>query len=386
MPQSNQPNISTPQMPHEMAAHWDRRLLYGLGAVALVATAAALFWFKPVQAPVTVEPKVIGIVEFPQQLDAKVGFKDAMEKLGYVEGESVIYEERQVVAGATMFEDIDAALTELIEDDVDLLWLSLEHQSKAAVNLTAKIGRTDVPIVFLSHFHDPVEFGIIQSYRSSGNNATGVTTDMNEIVQRTLEFFRSMDPSITVIGVFGEGFSVPPIGGAVLKTLKETAPRMGFELKEYTSTVPPPEAEAEFNRVAASIQNGDIDALFHIAGHHYVTQERGESDLAIRLGIPMFSPFEDLPNGGQFSYSDEFGVSAAQSATMVDKIFKGTMPSDIPVEYGSKTVLTLVLDRAEAAGTVFPQGMYFLAENIFESWQDFPVRWVPPEEQDKIQN
>src|SRR3989344_3806016 len=111
--------------------------------------------------------------EYPQQLDAKVGFKDAMEKLGYVEGESVIYEERQVVAGATMFEDIDAALTELIEDDVDLLWLSLEHQSKAAVDLTAKIDRTDVPIVFLSHFHDPVEFGIIQSYRSSGNNANG---------------------------------------------------------------------------------------------------------------------------------------------------------------------------------------------------------------------
>jgi len=174
------------------------------------------------------------------------------------------------------------------------------------------------------------------------------------------------------LGVFTDGFMAPGVGDAYVAEIRKRAPRVGIELVEFTTKAPPPEAEAEFNRIASTIKKGDIDGLFHIAGHFFGPQEAAESQLAIRLGIPMAAPFEDLPNGGMFSYSDEFIHSGEQAAIMADKILKGAKPSDIPIEFGARSVLTLMMGRAREAGVQFTDSMLFIAENKFESGDDFP--------------
>lgn len=355
-------------MPHERAAKWSMPFLVGIAAVLIALAGGAYYWFSAAGAPAEDEAKTIGILSFRQFNDVVAGFKPEMERLGYSDTN---YIERIAVPGPTMMQDIDAAVREMVAADVDAIWASLEMQAKTALEVTAELGRSDIPIVFMTRFHDPVEYGLIDSFQSSGNNATGVVTNLKEVVQRTLEFFREIDPDFKRAGVFSEGYMVTDIGGEYYEELLRQAPIFGIELVEYKTNVPPPEAEAEFNRVAATIQPGEIDGIFHIAGHYYGTQEKGEGELAIRLGIPMAAPYEDLPNGGMFSYSDDFQESGIQTARILDTIFKGAHPSDIPVAYSGNNILTLMVDRADEGGVVFPESMLFIAKNKYTNDSDF---------------
>lgn len=361
----------TPAIP-EHPPHRPWIIAVALVAVALIGTGLFYAWMTmPPAASVRTEPVKIGMWGFPQQREATAAFKARMEELGYKEGEDVVYIAQEVFPGPTLAEDMQKGISDLLDQDVDLMWLSLEMQAKVAVDMTKERGDS-TPIVFISRFHDPVDYGLVASYRSSGNNATGVTSNLFDIVQKHLEFYKEIDPDMQTLGIFTEGYWVPIIGDKYFEEIKRQAPQFGITIKEYKTNVPPPEAQAEFDRIAKTIKKGDIDALIHLPGHIYEDQQAGELELSTRLGIPHAAPFEDLPGGGQFSYSDIFGLSAAQSATMVDKILKGAKPSDIPVEYGGHSELWLVMDRAKAAGITFPESMLFKAAQKFESEADIP--------------
>jgi putative ABC transport system substrate-binding protein len=310
----------------------------------------------------SMEPKTIGILYFRQHLDTFNGMKTGMADLGYTE-ENLNYNEILLTPGPNLYQDIDNGVKKLIDEGVDLIWVSMEHQGLEAIKITEELGRTDVPIVFMARFHDPVAFGLAESYRSSGNNSTGVATNMPQNTQKTLQFFKEINPQATKIGVFSDGFMVPPnFGDAYLEELKKQAPKFDMTVVEYKTTKEPDITIGNWQEVADTIQTGDIDAIFHIAVHFYDPQETAETELAQRLGIPLSVPSEDLPTGGMFSYSDDFAQSAKQAAIMIDKIFRGTNPSDIPVEFGSKQTLSLHLTRAEGAGFAFPNSMLFIAE------------------------
>lgn len=343
-----------------------------VAALLVLAVASALVWapnsFFRTAAVENIQPKKIGILSMRQFNDVVVGFKAEMNRLGYTDA---VYEEIPTDPSPTLMQDIDSAVRRLVDSDVDAIWTSLEQQAKGAVDITKELGRTDIPVVFMTRFHDPVEYGIIDSFRSSGNNSTGVATDLREIMQRTLQFFKDIDPSIKRIAVFSDGYMVPGVGEEYFATLKTEAPKFGMEVVEYKTKVPPPQVESEFNRVAATIKKGEFDAIFHIPGHFYNLQEAGEGKLAVRLGIPMAAPYEDLPNGGIFTYSDDFGESGKATAVILDKIFRGTKPSDIPVAYGGNNILTLMMGRAKDAGLVFPESMLFIAKNKFEAGSSF---------------
>ena len=368
-PPQQQAPVETPKssaLPHSPLA------LAAALAVVVAIGAALYWWYEPLSGPAAPSKTyVIGILQFPQQTDAVIAFQKKMEELGYKESVNVRYDIVKTAPSPTMIEEFTAGVNRMVNEKADLIYATFEHEADVAIKETKKLN-SDIPIVFITRFHDPVQFGLIPSYKSSGNNATGVATNVSETVERSYGFFKEINPKFKKIGIFTDGFMVPGIGDALIAEVKKQAPKFGVEIVEYKTSVPPPEAEAEFNRVAARIKKGDIDGLFHVAGHFYEVQEAGESELAIRLGIPMEAPNEDLPNGGMFSYSDEAAAAGTQSAVLADKIFKGAKPADIPVEFNAKTELTLIMGRARDAGITFPDSMLFIATNKYESGADFP--------------
>ncbi|OGG56573.1 hypothetical protein A2680_03120 [Candidatus Kaiserbacteria bacterium RIFCSPHIGHO2_01_FULL_55_37] len=355
----------SPRMPHAAV----------IASVAIVVIAASLYWYKLSNsggaAPMLAKTYAIGITYYPQQNDAVIGFKKSMESLGYKEGVNVRYDLAKVSVGPTMMEEFKTAIDRMVGDNVDLIYATFENQASVALESTKKLA-PGLPVVFITRFHDPVEYGLISSYKSSGNNATGVATNISETIGRTLGFLKEIRPGLKKLGVFGDGFMVGDIGGAYLIELRKQASKFGMTLVEYKTSAPPGEAEAEFHRVAASIKPGDIDGIFHIAGHYIGPQEALENDLAVRLKVPMSAPNEDLPNGGMLSYSDLASAAGEQAAVVADKIFKGAKPADIPVEFNAKSELTLVLGRARAAGITFPDSMLFIAANKYEDGSSFP--------------
>ncbi len=302
--------------------------------------------------------RTVGVIYQHQHSAAYEGLKQGMEKLGYGKND-ITYDEVLVMGGPTFSHDVEMAEKKLIADNVDLLFVTSEQIDKKVLELTKG---TNIPIVFMTRFHDPLSYGLINSYKSSGNNSAGVGANLAEAVQKALFFFKEINPKIARIGVFTDGFMMPDGSEQVISELKKQAPKIGISMVEYTTTNPPDATSKNWHEVADKIKPGEIDGLFHLASHYYGKQEVEETELATRLHIPHAVPSSDIPTGGSFSFGDDFHESGGQAAVMVDKIFNGTKPADIPIELGSKTLLILQLKRARDAGFTFPDSMLSLAE------------------------
>lgn len=327
--------------------------------------------YRPVptkQAVIPAKPKLIGLVYHRQHIDAMEGLKQGMKKLGYTD-KDIAYDEVKIIPGPNLDTDLKNAIRKMIADKVDVLFVSLEHTARIAINLT-KEANSDMPIVFLTRFHDPVAFGIVESYKSSGNNATGVAINMIPTTQKTLLFIKEINPNAKKVGVFTEGFMIPPNNSDdLLKELKNQAPRFGLSIVEYKTQKSPTNPKENWHEIGDKIKPGEIDAIVHLPVHFFdsetpgpgQSQEADELLLAQRLRIPHAVPSEDLPTGGNFSFNDDFNASAGQAAVMIQKILNGTKPKDIPIEFGTKSLLILDLKRAQEAGFQFPQSMLSIA-------------------------
>jgi putative tryptophan/tyrosine transport system substrate-binding protein len=335
-------------------------ILLGLVGYSLLKVFGGLPSGAPDPSPVLKEEKTIGVLYFRQQSEVIEGLKQGMKDLGY---ENIVYEERVNSTGPTLLAEVKSTSEELVAANVDLIFSGLEHQARGALKATADANST-IPIVYTTSFHDPVKYGLAESYRSSGNNSTGVSLNIVEVVQKQLEFLKKADPDSRKIGMFGDGFQVPAIGEEFAAELRVQAPRFGYEVVEYSTSVPPPEAEAAWHETANAIEAGEIDSIYHIAGHYFEPQEGAEFKLAERLGVLMLAPLEDLPNGGHFGYSSDFFESGIQAARLIDKIFRGADPSDIPIEFTKENILVINTTRADKIGFTFPEDMLSIAEII----------------------
>jgi len=90
-------------------------------------------------------------------------------------------------------------------------------------------------------------------------------------------------------------------------------------------------------------------------------------DLAARNRLPtMFSFRRYVDAGGLMSYGPNLTDLSRRAATYVDRILKGTKPSDLPVEQPTKFDLVINLKTAKALGLTIPQSVLLRADQIIE--------------------
>lgn len=339
-----------------------------LFAVVVLGAGAWLFFFSGWEKVSSVfapsappAPVHIGIIRYLKIYDPEVdGFKDRMKALGYVEGENVTYDRIDVDA----VPDVNTAAKTLIEKNVDLIYAVTTVAANGALKETASANRADIPIVF-AQGNAPVEAGIVKSFASSGNNATGIAVNFIETTPKKLQFLMMIDPAIKRVAHF-DAVNADPAAKLALAELQKAAPKFGITLVPYRlENKPGPDSVTEIKRVLATIKPGDVDAYYHLPGPLMGLPAQPSIQEALsRLAIP--GVWLEVPSvkivGGLFAYGHDLYSLGEQAADVALKVLNGEQPTNIPIEFPHKYVIAVNLKTAREAKITLPQSILSIAD------------------------
>lgn len=357
----------------------NRNLLFWLIALlGIIFIMVGFFAYRDTEAPsseqktpTTKEPRTVGVIQFLKFLDPYYeGLKEGLAERGYIEGENITYEYRMTsLAPGSELPSPEEAARELInKENVDVLY-TITSVTPRVVPVTRE-RENPTPVVF-SGVANPPQYNFVDSYRSSGSNVTGISNNHSKYVEKNLEFLARIDPSVKTLGIFTDGFAVPGPAKRATAVLEELASLYGFEIREYTTDLAPAEvAERGFAEVAQNISEGEIDAIFHLPGHFHSIMD--EIEFAHQRDIFQVPTNRYEVNGGaHFAFNaDYFEVGKNQGAAMVEKIFEGINPSNIPIERPNNPKLFVNFKAFEETNKQFPEELKPL---IGESFTEFVV-------------
>ena len=91
------------------------------------------------------------------------------------------------------------------------------------------------------------------------------------------------------------------------------------------------------------------------------------AELAVQHLLPTLYDVRDyVVAGGLMSYGVDFRENSRRGAAYVDRILRGALPRDLPVEQASKFELVINLKTAKAMGVTVPEALLVRADKVIE--------------------
>jgi ABC-type uncharacterized transport system substrate-binding protein len=276
-------------------------------------------------------------------------FFDAMNKLGYVEGQNIAFEYRVAEGGEER----------LFEHAADLVRrkVAVIIAPGAAAALAAKKATNTIPIVCLGG-GDPVALSLVGSLARPGGNVTGITELSPELTGKRLELLKETFPKISNVSVLARS-GAPGIADQ-LEELERQAQALELKL-QFVQIRGADEIETALSTVIKQRAGALIEVpnpLFH-ANSTRIVKFASEHKLPT-----IFHSKDFVEAGGLMAYGAEFVELYRRAATYVDKILQGAKPADLPVEQPRKFELVINLKTAKQLGLTIPPNVAARANRV----------------------
>jgi len=283
----------------------------------------------------------------------QTSFRAGLTKLGWVEGKNLRIESRW--GGA----DPDR-ISRLAKELVDLRPDAIFCMPTLAASGLAPETRT-IPIVF-AVVGDPIGSGLVTSYAHPGGNITGFASFdpaisgkwvqlLKEIAPRTERVALLFNPTTTMVFQF----LIPGFEAAVSS--------FGVQVSEA-----PVHEKDEIEKVFAAQARTPGGGLIVMPDVFNVKNRDLIITLAARYSIPAiyFNPAFFVESGGLIGYNDDYFEEARLAAGYIDRILRGGMVADLPVQAPTKYQLMINLKTAKALGLTVPLIMQMTADKVIE--------------------
>ena len=316
----------------------------------IAATAALLVSLPVLRAQGT--PRRIGcfgiLENAPIILDA---WRSGLRERGWIEGKNLLVEYRYTQP-TDRYPALAAELTALSPE------LVVAAGPQAAVAL--KSATATIPILFVA-VADPVGLGLVQSLARPGGNITGFATFVpGDFTSKGIEILRELVPGASKIALLVNP-SNPIHRLALAEEIPRTARSMGVALPVVEATT----AE-ELDIAFASAAAQHADAIMVFADPLTNFQAPRVVALAAEHHLPASYLFRQFANGGLVVYGPHLADLFHRAGGYVDKILKGTKPSDLPVEQPTKFELVINMKTAKALGLTVPPSLLVRADEVIE--------------------
>jgi putative ABC transport system substrate-binding protein len=217
-----------------------------------------------------------------------------------------------------------------------------------------------IPIIFEA-VADPIGAGFVASLPHPGSNITGFISIEAAMGGKWLELLKEVAPGLKRAAIMFNPDTAPAGGSYFLGSFEAAARSLAVE--PTTARV---RSDAEIETAITSL--GREEAGLAVMTDAFLGVHSGTViAAATRNNVPAIFERAGLArDGGLISYGPNFLDMFRRAASHVDRILRGTKPSDLPVEIPSKFDLVINLKAAKAIGLTIPESFLLRADEVIE--------------------
>jgi putative ABC transport system substrate-binding protein len=279
--------------------------------------------------------------------------KQGLRNLGYVEGQNLEFVYRFAAGQQERYPGLAA---ELVALPVELI-IALGTPASVA----AKRATETIPIVVQTG--DPVGAGLVRDLAHPGGNVTGFSGQAADAEGKRLELLKELLPSLSRVAVLVNPAN--SLSAVFLDNARSGATALGLRLDAV-----------EASSVADLVERALPALRSDRPGAVLVTADRGPlmigrtqiAEFLMTNRLPSISSYyEHVQAGGLMAYAASYHATYRRNvALVIDKIFKGTKPGDLPVQQPTEFELILNLKTAKALGLTVPPTLLARADEVIE--------------------
>lgn len=278
-------------------------------------------------------------------------FLMGLRDLGWIEGQNLVIERRFAEGQVGRLAELAADLARIRVDAI---------VTAAAPSALAAQGATrTIPIVMLDP-GDPVGLGLVASLARPGGNITGVSSIAPEMAAKRLALLKEAVPTILRVAVLSNA-AIPPAEIA-MRELEAAAKVLGVQIQSI-----PIQGVKGIEQAFAEVARQHADGIVVFPDPLTFSNEVAITGFALKTRIPaLYGAMEFVQAGGLMSYGPSYQEMFLRGANYVDRILKGAMPGDLPIEQPTRFEFVLNLKTAKALGLTIPQSVLLRADRVIE--------------------
>jgi putative ABC transport system substrate-binding protein len=292
--------------------------------------------------------ETVSLASNTKNIDA---LRRGLRELGYVEKQNYVLEYRSADGDAGRF---PALAEELVRLRADLIVTRGTPAARAAKSATESI-----PIV-MAAIGEPLGMGVVASLARPGGNVTGLSAFVTELAGKRVELVKELRPGRSIAAFFHNMGN--PVVPPQWEETKKAAQTLGIEVS-LLDVRTRDDIVGAFETATAR----HVDTL--LVGIDGLIQENRQliADLAAKHRLPAIYPSREFVDaGGLMAYGVSYPDLYFRSASLIDKIFRGAKPGDLPVEQPTKLEFIVNLKAANALGLTVPPLLIARADEVIE--------------------
>ena len=297
---------------------------------------------------------LMGLAESDPRAQARVAsFRKGLQTLGWAEGRNARIDIRWTTTS-------DASALQRFAKELVALQPNVIVSHNTPTTAALRQHTSTIPIVFVV-VSDPVGSGFVASFPRPGGNVTGFTNIEPTIAGKWLELLKEAAPLVTRVA-FLFNPATAPYAESYLKPFRAAAASVAVE-----AIATPVRDIAELETAIAAQARTHNGGLVVMTDSFLVSHRAKITALAARYRVPAVYPFRDfIDAGGLLFYGNDLLDSFQRAATYVDRILKGAMANDLPVQAPVKFELVVNVKAAKALGLTIPQTLLLRADTVIE--------------------
>jgi putative ABC transport system substrate-binding protein len=298
----------------------------------------------------------------PFALEIEQGLKEGLAKLGYVEGQNLTYLPTVVVKSRIEdFAETAGLVKQKLADQPDVF---ATIGTQASIPAWKVLESSGTPMVFTGVTF-PVEAGLISAYgHPTGKNITGMGYAISP-TQR-LELMRQMFPDVQRFRKIAFAYSGQVLQDATyVKYLRAAGEVADWQIL-YIDYFDYAQNNASLRLLIDKLQQANPDLVFGWYDLDMLGNDtRAFTELLDKLRKPLIAVtskgIDEGAIGGVLTDHQQLGE---QQARMIERIFKGEKPGDIPPVEPTTYLIELNLKKARELGVQFDPRMLEAARRV----------------------